>query len=164
MHTFHQKKILSEQKLIPKVLQQKLQNKKIAFTNGCFDIIHIGHIKLLHKAYTLSDLVIVAINSDNSASKLKGNSRPIINEKERAEIIASIQYVKYVTIFDESTPLNLIKKIKPDILIKGSDWKKSEIAGSEFVKSIGGKVINNFYIPNKSSSNIISKIKSMHEK
>lgn len=157
----HQHKILSQKKLISKILKLKKRNKKIAFTNGCFDIIHVGHIRLLNRASALSDLVVVGVNSDRSVLKLKGKSRPIISEKERAEVIASIQYVDYVTIFDELTPINLIKVIKPNILIKGGDWEEDEIVGVDFVKASGGKVINDIYIPNKSSSEIISRIKSI---
>lgn len=156
----HKNKILSRQELIFQVHKEKNQNKKVAFTNGCFDILHIGHVQLLYKAFTLSDIVIVAVNSDISVRNLKGKSRPIIQERERAEIIASIQYVNYVTIFDELTPISLIKDIKPDILIKGGDWKGKKIVGADFVRSIGGKVISDVYIPNKSSSDIISRIKS----
>jgi len=159
MQTNHKNKILSRKELVSKISQHKARNRKVAFTNGCFDIVHIGHIGLFYKASIVSDIVVVAINSDASVSKLKGKSRPVIGQEERAEIIASIQYVDYVTIFDELTPIDLIKDVKPDILIKGGDWSKDDIVGSDFVKSIGGKVINSFYVEGKSSSNIISNIK-----
>ncbi len=159
---YHKNKILSKDKLLSQISKSKSVNQKIAFTNGCFDILHTGHIYLLYKASTLADIVVVGVNSDKSVSRLKGRGRPIMSQNDRAEIIASIRYVDFVTIFDELTPINLVKTIKPDFLIKGGDWKESEIIGADFVKSIGGKVISNFYLPNRSSSNIISSIKDIN--
>lgn len=161
MHINYKSKILSQKQLLSELALAKYENKKIAFTNGCFDIIHIGHINLLYKAATLSDLVIVAINSDKSVKKNKGKLRPIVNEEERAEVIASLEYVDFVTIFDEKTPIRLIKQIIPDILLKGGDWKKKDIVGADVVESHGGSVFNGCYVSNKSSSNIIDRIRNI---
>lgn len=158
----HLKKILSIDKLVEEISLIKKQKKKIAFTNGCFDIIHIGHINILKEAKELSDIVIVGLNSDSSVKKNKGNKRPIISENERAEVLSSIQYVDYVTIFSDLTPLNLIKKVQPDFLIKGGDWNKKDIVGSDIVESKGGKVIKGIFIDSKSTSDIIENIKNMY--
>lgn len=136
----------------------KKEKKKIVFTNGCFDIIHIGHIELLKFCKSLGDFLIVGLNTDDSIRRIKGDKRPINPVEDRKIILESIRYVDMVLTFDEDTPLNLIKKIKPDILVKGGDWKENEIVGSEFVKSYGGKVIVFPYIKNKSTTNIIKKI------
>lgn len=133
---------------------------KIVFTNGCFDLIHSGHIELLEKARSLGTKLIVGINSDVSASKIKGKMRPIISQNERAAILRGLRSVDEVRVFDELTPESLIKEIEPDVLVKGGDWDESEIIGAEFVKGRGGEVCS---IPIKegySSSDIIRKILS----
>ncbi len=114
----------------------KSQGKKTVFTNGCFDILHSGHIKLLKKAKSLGDVLVVAINSDSSVRRLKGNSRPIVPQESRAEIVDSIKYVDFVYIFNEDTPEEVIKTIRPDILVKGSDWSANKIIGREYVKKL----------------------------
>ena len=133
--------------------------KKIIFTNGCFDIIHVGHIRYLKQAISYGDCLIVAINSDESIKKIKGNNRPIISQDQRAEILSSLEFVTYVTIFDEPTPIKLIKQIKPDFLIKGSDWSSDKIVGKDFVESYGGKVIRIKLVEGISTTKIIEKIK-----
>jgi len=149
-------KSLSE---IKKIVQNfKKQGKKIVFTNGCFDLLHYGHVKYLESAKKKGDILIVGLNSDNSVRKIKGKNRPIINENDRARIIAALESVDYVVLFNEETPLKLIKLIKPDILVKGGDWKKSEIVGKDFVISYGGSVKILKYIKNHSTSNLIKKI------
>ena len=132
----------------------KIQKKKIAFTNGCFDIVHSGHIRYLEKSKTFADILIVGINSDKSVSKLKGSSRPINTEKDRAFIIAALECVDYVVIFEEDTPEKLIKLISPDILVKGSDYKKSEVVGNEYVDDV--RLVQ--LVEGKSTTNIIEKI------
>jgi rfaE bifunctional protein nucleotidyltransferase chain/domain len=128
---------------------------RIVFTNGCFDIIHSGHIELFKKI-TEMGLLIVGLNSDESIKSLKDKKfRPINNEDDRKEVLDAIKYVDYVQLFDEPTPLNLIKKIKPDILVKGRDWKKGEIVGEDFVESYGGKVMSIDLKLGKSTSHII---------
>ena len=133
---------------------------KIVFTNGCFDIIHPGHIDLLRRARALGTKLIVGINSDASTRRIKGAPRPFFSQEDRAEILKNLQSVDEVVVFDEPTPEKLIEKIKPDVLVKGGDWKIEEIIGADFVKSYGGEV---FSIPLKegfSSSRVVEKIQS----
>ena len=118
----------------------KKRGKKIVFTNGCFDLLHYGHVKYLEDAKRGGDVLVVAVNSDRSVKKLKGKMRPIINEIFRQSVLASLDSVDYVTMFSEETPLKVIKTIKPDVLVKGADWRKNAIVGADFVKSYGGKV------------------------
>lgn len=134
------------------------ENKKIVFTNGCFDIIHIGHIELLKFCSSLGDFVVVGLNTDESVKRIKGKKRPINSLEDRKRILESIRYVDLVIPFHDDTPLNLIKKIKPDILVKGGDWEEDEIVGSDIVKSYGGKVVIFPYIKDKSTTNIIKKM------
>lgn len=136
----------------------KKVNKKIVFTNGCFDILHVGHVRYLKEAKKLGDILVVGLNSDSSVNKIKGEKRPIVNEKERAEILLSLEAVDYVVIFEEETPFKLIKKINPDILVKGGDWKEEDIVGSDIVRKKGGTVKSISYIEGKSTTNIIEKI------
>ena len=140
-------------------IASKKRQEKIVFTNGCFDILHLGHIKYLEKARSLGDKLVVAVNSDSSVRKVKGNSRPIFPEGARAALLAALECVDYVTIFGQSTPLRLIKALKPDVLVKGSDWRKRDIVGSDFVKSYGGKVFSALFVKGYSSSSIIARIK-----
>lgn len=135
--------------------------KKIVFTNGCFDIIHLGHISYLKQAKNLGDFLIVGLNSDDSVRRLKGKQRPILPQDERAEILDSLKSVDFVVIFEDDTPENLIHIIKPDILVKGGDYKIEEIVGATFVLSYGGKVVVLPYLEGKSTTNIINKIKSI---
>ena len=132
--------------------------KDIVFTNGCFDVFHYGHLHILREAKKLGDFLIVGINSDESVKRLKGKDRPIFSYNYRADIIASILYVDGVVSFDDDTPLELIKRIKPKILVKGGDWK-GNVVGSDFVKSIGGSVKMIDIIPGFSTTEIIKCIK-----
>ena len=136
------------------------KSKKIVFTNGCFDIIHAGHITYLNEAKTLGDILIVGLNSDKSVRRLKGGDRPIVNEKDRAYVLSNLKPVDYVVMFDEDTPYELIKEIKPDVLVKGADYEGKNIAGSDIVESSGGKTVLINFIEGKSTSGIIKKIKS----
>ena len=131
------------------------ENKKIVFTNGCFDIIHPGHIHVLSQAKLLGDILVVGLNSDKSVKKLKGKERPLVNESDRAKILLSIKYVDYVTIFDESTPKDIIEKIKPNTLVKGGDYVVDDIIGSKFVIDSGGRVEIVKFLDGYSSSNYI---------
>ncbi|MCC6720690.1 MAG: D-glycero-beta-D-manno-heptose 1-phosphate adenylyltransferase [Bacteroidia bacterium] len=135
-------------------------NEKVVFTNGCFDIIHRGHIDYLNKAQELGTKLIVAVNSDSSVKKLKGNTRPFQDETSRAEIIASLACTDIVIIFNEETPINLIKTLKPEFLVKGSDYNAEEIVGYEIVSKNGGKVVLIDFLKGYSTSNIEKKIKS----
>ena len=132
------------------------QGKKIVFTNGCFDILHSGHVNYLEQTKKLADILIVGLNSDNSVSRLKGESRPINTIHDRANILSALQVVNYVVEFDEDTPKDLIAKIRPDYLAKGSDYKNKSVAGEEYSELV---LID--YTDNKSTSNIIDKIKSI---
>ena len=134
------------------------ENKKIVFTNGCFDIIHPGHIHVLSQAKLLGDILVVGLNSDKSVKNLKGKERPLVNESDRAKILLSIKYVDYVTIFDESTPKDIIKKIKPDTLVKGGDYIVDDIVGSKFVIDLGGRVEIVKFLDGYSSSNYIDNL------
>lgn len=136
----------------------KTEGAKIVFTNGCFDILHLGHVRYLREAKKLGDILIVGLNSDNSVTALKGPDRPYISELERAEILASLECVDYVTIFDELRPDNLIKVIKPDIHVKGGDYKISELPERKLVESLGGKVAIIPPIKGRSTTNIVEKI------
>ncbi|MCX7875364.1 MAG: D-glycero-beta-D-manno-heptose 1-phosphate adenylyltransferase [Melioribacteraceae bacterium] len=136
----------------------KAQNKKVVFTNGVFDILHAGHVDYLIKAKDLGDILIVAINSDSSVKKIKGELRPVVPQNERAFIISQLKAVDYVTIFDEETPLNVIKVLLPDILVKGADWSKDKIVGSDIVENNGGKVETIKFVNNTSTTNIIKTI------
>ncbi len=133
----------------------KRKGKKIVFTNGCFDILHLGHLKILSEAKRRGDVLIVGLNSDSSIQKIKGLKRPILAQKTRAKLLANMIQVDYVVIFSEATPYNLIKKIKPDILVKGGDWKKDKIVGKKLVK----KVYRVKLCSGHSTTRIINKIK-----
>ncbi len=137
----------------------KKENKSLVFTNGCFDILHKGHAAYLNQAKSLGDELIVGVNSDRSVKVLKGDSRPVNNEKDRAFLIDNLKSVDYVIIFDEDTPYNLIKEIVPDYLVKGGDWKEEDIVGWDIVKAAGGKVLSLDYIDNYSTTNTLNKLK-----
>jgi len=139
----------------------KKKRNKIVFTNGCFDIIHLAHIMLLKKAKSLGNELVVGLNSDSSVRELKGSSRPINNELDRKKVLESIKWVDKVIIFNELTPERLIKEIKPDILIKGGDYKENEIVGADIVKNNGGEVVIYPYIPCFSTTDIINHIKGL---
>ncbi len=136
-----QNKIFTQKEFSNKINTLKATNKKIVFTNGCFDLIHLGHIYYLSKASELADFLIIGLNSDNSVRKIKGKNRPIKDEKSRAMILASFSFVNYVVLFDEKTPYDLIKIIKPNILVKGNDYKKEEIVGFDIVTKNKGEII-----------------------
>lgn len=156
-------KITSRKELISLVAQLKSEGKCIVFTNGCFDILHVGHIRYLNEAKTHGDHLIVAINSDRSVKAIKGKGRPVISQDERAEVVAALQCVDTVVIFDELDPLALIETVKPHILVKGADWTEEDIVGSKVVKTYGGKVITSSFIEGASTSAIIEKITRMQE-
>lgn len=136
----------------------KAKSKVIVFTNGCFDLIHYGHVKYLEAAKRKGDILVVALNSDSSVRRIKGKRRPLINERFRAGVIAALESVDYVIIFKEDTPLKLIKSLRPCILVKGSDWQEENIVGRDFVKSYGGKVLTAKFIKGFSTTNLLKKI------
>lgn len=133
------------------------ENKKIVFTNGCFDLLHVGHITYLEEARKLGDVLIVGINTDESVKRLKGPTRPIQSESDRCRILAALKSVDHTILFLEDTPLNLIKSVNPDILVKGGDWKPEQIVGSEFVLAKGGAVFSLNFVDGKSTTQIIEK-------
>ncbi len=135
------------------------ENKKVVFTNGCFDIIHRGHVDYLAKAASFGDVLLIGVNTNNSVKRIKGNTRPIQDEYSRALILAAFSFVDIVILFDEDTPYELIKKIQPDILVKGSDYKAEDIVGYDILKAKGGKVITIDFVEGFSTSLIINKIK-----
>ena len=138
----------------------KAEGKRIVFTNGCFDILHIGHARYLYSAKKLADYLIVAVNSDMSVKRLnKGKDRPIVQEDQRAELVAALGCVDAVVIFDQDTPLKVIEHLMPDVLVKGGDWRENEIVGADLVKTNGGKVISLPYINGSSTTDIVEKIK-----
>lgn len=153
--------VLDENKVISAdALSERLKDntKKIVFTNGCFDIFHVGHLRYLKESANYGDILVVGVNSDASIKRLKGNKRPIVPQNERMELLSSLSFVTYVVPFDEDTPYEIIKKIKPDIITKGGDYNPDEVVGKDVVESRGGKVIICPLVENKSTTNIIDKI------
>ncbi|MGI6718238.1 MAG: D-glycero-beta-D-manno-heptose 1-phosphate adenylyltransferase [Bacteroidales bacterium] len=141
-----------------------LQDKKKVFTNGCFDVIHYGHAKYLYDASKLGDILIIGLNSDNSVKRLKGNDRPINNVDARSYLLASFYFVDYVIIFEEDTPFDLINIVKPNVLVKGGDYKIDNIVGGDVVKKLGGEVIVLPFVDGFSSTKIINQINSTYGK
>jgi len=135
-------------------------NKTIVFTNGCFDVIHRGHIEYLKFTRSQGDIVVVGLNSDSSVRAIKGPGRPINNQRDRVAVLSALESVDYIVIFDAPTPIDLIRAVKPDILVKGEDWAEKGVVGREFVESYGGKVVLAPLVPGKSSTATIQKIKS----
>ena len=158
--TFPNERIQSSQKLKMILDQAKSEGKKIVFTNGCFDIIHLGHVRLLEKAKSFGDLMVVGLNSDFSIARLKGEGRPVVPEAERAEILSAFSCVDFVTSFEEETPQNIIQELVPDILVKGADWPVSQIVGRQIVELNGGEVISIDFEEGFSTSGIIRSIKN----
>jgi rfaE bifunctional protein nucleotidyltransferase chain/domain len=138
----------------------RMQGQHIVFTNGCFDILHLGHVEYLAKAASLGNKLIIGLNSDASVRKLKGSTRPIQDITSRSHILASLGFVDAVVPFEEDTPILLIEMVRPDVLVKGGDWPTEKIAGSEFVQSYGGRVISIPLIEGHSTTNIEKRIKS----
>ena len=136
----------------------KAEGKKVVFTNGCFDLLHRGHLHLLREAKKLGDILIVAINNDLSVKKLKGPKRPILPEADRAELIGALEMVDYVTLFDEADPYHLIKELQPNILVKGGDWTTERIIGGDVVEKEGGRVVAVPYLDGYSTTQMIERM------
>ncbi len=151
-------KIINKVELERLLARLRFLGKKIVFTNGCFDIIHRGHIEYLMKAYELGDLLFIGLNSDSSVRKLKGEGRPVQDQEARARILASMFFVDYIVIFDEETPYNLIKIVQPDILVKGGDYEIKAIVGNDIVTKKGGRVLTIPFVQGYSTSSIINKM------
>ncbi|MBT5419524.1 MAG: D-glycero-beta-D-manno-heptose 1-phosphate adenylyltransferase [Candidatus Cloacimonetes bacterium] len=137
----------------------KEQSKTIVFTNGCFDILHAGHAKYLAEAKKLGNILILGLNSDSSVKRLKGNDRPVNNEQDRAVVLSALCSVSYIVVFDEDTPYELINNIKPNILVKGGDWKPEDIVGHDIVSSYNGRVMSLSFIEGKSTTDIVNKLR-----
>ena len=150
--------IFDRQELIRERERLRQAGRRVVFTNGCFDLLHPGHVRYLAQARALGDALVVALNSDRSVRALKGAGRPILSERERAEVIAALAAVDYVTVFDEETPRELIAALLPDLLVKGGDWPIDQIVGRAEVEAAGGKVLSLAYLEGASTTDIIDRI------
>ena len=155
-------KILTAEKLSARLDEAHKSEKKVVFTNGCFDILHAGHVRYLAAARAEGDLLVVGMNSDASVRLIKGEKRPVIRQDHRAEVLASLGCVDYVVLYDAPHPLELIQALKPDVLVKGADWTPETIIGSDFVKSKGGSVVRISLVPEISTTRIIETILELH--
>ncbi len=147
--------ILSRENAVKLVEKLKKDGKKVVFTNGCFDILHIGHLRYLNEAKKCGDFLIVGVNSDSSVRRLKGSTRPINPEEDRAELLCGLKAVDYTVIFEEDTPVEIIRELKPSVHVKGGDYKKEELPETKVVESYGGKVKILSLIDGKSTSNVV---------
>lgn len=152
------KKVVARRTLKGKVDSLKQAGKRVVFTNGCFDLLHVGHIRSLQKARSRGDCLVVGINSDSSVRQIKGPGRPIVAQKQRAEVLAALACVDWVTIFDEADPLALISLLVPDVLAKGVDWKEGEIVGADVVRAVGGEVVRMDLVPGVSTTGLLERI------
>lgn len=151
-------KILNAKALTAKLAVLRQSGIRVVFTNGCFDILHAGHVRYLSAARDQGDLLVLGLNSDKSMRKIKGPKRPIVDQIRRAEVLAALICVDYISVFDDADPLRLIKTIKPDVLVKGSDWPMEKIIGADFVRDCGGRVVRVDVVPAISTSRIIRTI------
>jgi len=151
-------KILKLDALVNLIKKEKKAGKQVVFTNGCFDIMHAGHVRYLDAARSEGDLLVVGLNSDESVKIIKGSKRPVVLQKFRAQVLAGLQSVDYITVFNEPDPLKLIMAINPDVLVKGADWDADNIIGADFVRSNHGKVVTIPLVRDISTTNIIKKI------
>ncbi len=161
--------MLTDKIIVPASLDElgrnlREQGRQIVFTNGCFDILHAGHVRYLDQARALGDVLILGLNSDESVKRLKGAGRPINSEEDRALVLAGLSAVDYICIFEEDTPYYLIKALEPDILVKGGDWQPSQIVGSDIVLARGGQVRSLDFIPGLSTTNTIQKMRDIDDK
>jgi len=152
------KKIVTIENLVNRLGKDRTSGRKIVFTNGCFDIMHVGHVRYLAEARSQGDMLIVGLNSDGSMRTIKGEKRPIVCQDHRAEVLASLTCVDYVVLFEEPDPLRLIQALKPDVLVKGEDWAADAIIGADDVKSRGGKIVRISFIEEASTTGIIQTI------
>ncbi len=157
-------KIKARKGLFKIIKNLKAKGKRVVFTNGCFDLLHIGHVRYLEEAKALGDVLVVGVNSDTSVRKLKGPKRPILPEEERTEVLSGLGCVDYVTLFDEIDPLKLITSLRPDVLVKGGDWTKEQIVGRDEVERSGGEVFVIPFVKRASTSNLIQTILKRYEK
>lgn len=155
---------LEPSKLAPVLQNLQKQGKKVVFTNGVFDLLHLGHVTYLQEARQQGDLLVVGLNSDFSVKKIKGPSKPLIPLAERAEMLLALDCVDYVSFFDEPDPFNIVKTLRPDVLVKGGDWALDKIIGADLVQSWGGKVMNIPIVPGRSTTNLIEIVKDRYGK
>lgn len=146
------------------IARLKARGKKVVFTNGCFDILHVGHIRYLKKAKKQGDILVIGLNTDRSVRQIKGEERPIVPEKERAEVLSALEFVDYVVLFDEPDPFLLIESLKPNVLVKGADWPKNKIIGREIMEKTGGRVVRVPMVRGASSTGVIEKIIKVYGK
>ncbi|NVM57438.1 MAG: D-glycero-beta-D-manno-heptose 1-phosphate adenylyltransferase [Desulfobacterales bacterium] len=156
------KKIVERKALKEKLLALKMAGKRIVFTNGCFDLLHIGHVRYLKAARAEGDVLVVGLNSDRSVRRIKGPGRPVVPENERAEVLTSLACVDFVTLFDEPDPLVTIRSLMPDVLVKGADWQEDAIVGRDVVEAKGGRVVRIPLAQGASTTGIIEKILANH--
>jgi len=157
-----QSKIISCELLQKRLAVWRFKDKKIVFTNGCFDILHLGHIEYLAKARDMGGVLVVGLNSDDSVHRIKGPSRPLLDEQSRSMALASLFFIDAVVIFEEDTPYELIRLVRPDILIKGKDYREEDIVGNDIVKAYGGKVVTMELIKGYSTTQLIEKMRKLH--
>jgi D-beta-D-heptose 7-phosphate kinase/D-beta-D-heptose 1-phosphate adenosyltransferase len=157
-HALAAEKTLTLKELLLQLDEHRRRGETVVFTNGCFDLLHLGHAKYLEFARGLGDVLVVGLNSDRSVRRNKGPDRPIVGESERAQMLAALGDVTWVVLFDEDTPEKIIRRVRPDVLVKGEDWKTKGVVGSDFVKSIGGRVVLAPLVKGKSTSDIIRRI------
>lgn len=151
-------KVLPRPGLAKRIEELKGRGSRIVFTNGCFDILHLGHVRYLERARSLGDILVVAVNADASVRRLKGSGRPVLPESDRSEVVAALHCVDYVTVFDEDTPLEVIEELRPDVLVKGGDWAKEKIVGRQSVEARGGQVVTIEFEQGYSTTGIIERI------
>lgn len=154
-------KIQTRRSLAKALASLRARRKRIVFTNGCFDILHVGHVDYLSRARKLGDALIIGLNSDASVRKLKGASRPVNREADRARVLAALECVDLIAVFNEETPEKLIRAVKPDVLVKGGDWKVADIVGSDFVKAQGGRVVSLPFVKGYSTTALLKKIATL---
>jgi len=157
-------KIKKREELLRIIKDLKAKGKRIIFTNGCFDLLHVGHIRYLEEAKTLGDILIVGVNSDTSVQKLKGPKRPVLPVEQRTEILSGLGCVDYITVFDELDPLALITSLQPNVLVKGGDWTKEQTIGKEVVERSGGEVVIIPFVKGASTSSLIETILKRFQK
>ena len=157
---FSMGKIVSQEELVQVTAREKRAGRRVVFTNGCFDLLHPGHVRCLAEARALGDVLVVAINSDRSVRGNKGSERPLVTEQDRAEVLAALASVDYVTIFDEPTPRELIARVLPSVLVKGADWALDQVAGREEVEAAGGRVVSIPLAPGYSTTNLVQRIRN----
>jgi D-glycero-beta-D-manno-heptose 1-phosphate adenylyltransferase len=155
-------KILSPGELKRELDRRRRFGKTVVFTNGCFDILHAGHVRYLTQAKACGDILVVGLNSDESVGTIKGEKRPIVSELQRAEVLAGLQCVDFIALFDEPDPLGLIERLEPDVLVKGADWPEDRIVGAREVRERGGRVVRIEFVPGESTSGIIRRIVELY--